>query len=111
MYKLFSGTSNPSLSQEVAELLKHPLSESEVVRFDNSEVRVKINEDVKNDTSIVIQTGANPTDSSYMELFLFCDALRRSEAKKVVAFIPYLGYARQNIQHRDGECVSIHVII
>jgi len=46
-----------------------------------------------------------------MELFFFCDALRRQEAKKVYAVIPYFGYARQDVQHRPGECVSANVII
>jgi ribose-phosphate pyrophosphokinase len=46
-----------------------------------------------------------------MELFFFCDALRRQEAKKVIGVIPYFGYARQDIQHRSGECVSVNVII
>jgi ribose-phosphate pyrophosphokinase len=46
-----------------------------------------------------------------MELFFFCDALRRQEAKKVIGFVPYFGYARQDIQHRDGECISANVVI
>ena len=46
-----------------------------------------------------------------MELFFTGDALKRSEAKKVTAVIPYFGYARQNIQHRSGEDVSANVII
>jgi ribose-phosphate pyrophosphokinase len=46
-----------------------------------------------------------------MELFFFCDALRRQEAREVIGVIPYFGYARQDIQHRTGECVSANVII
>jgi len=111
MFKLFSGTANPELSQEVASLLKIPLSEAEIVRFANSEVRVRIIDRVKNRTCIVIQPTSNPTDANLMELFLFCDSLRRLEAHKVIGFIPYFGYARQDIQHRMGECVSANVVI
>lgn len=111
MLKLFSGTSNPTLSQEVAKLLKTPISSSEVIRFENSEVRVRINEEIKNQDCIVIQPTANPTDTNLMELFFFCDSLRRSEAKKVIGILPYFGYARQDFQHREGECVSANVII
>jgi len=46
-----------------------------------------------------------------MELFFFCDALRRQEASKVIGVIPYFGYARQDVQHRPGECVSANVVI
>lgn len=109
--KLFTGTANPKLSQEIAKLLKTPLAKSETIRFGNSEVRVRICEDVKNQDCVVIQPTANPTDTNLMELFFFCDALRRCEAKKVIGVLPYFGYARQDVQHRAGECVSVNVII
>jgi len=111
MIKLFSGTANPKLSQEVAKLLNLALAKAEVTRFHNSEVRVHIQDEVKNQTCVIIQPTANPTDTNLMELFFFCDALRRQEAKKVVGVIPYFGYARQDVQHRPGECVSANVII
>src|SRR3989338_5768718 len=111
MFKLFSGTSNPKLAAGVSRLLHLPLAASEVVRFENSEIRVRVNEDVKNHTCVLIQSTSNPTDTHLMELFFFCDALRRQEAKKVIGIIPYFGYARQDVQHRPGECVSVNVII
>ncbi|MBI2641783.1 ribose-phosphate pyrophosphokinase [Candidatus Roizmanbacteria bacterium] len=111
MLKLFSGSAHPKLSDEVAKLLKISLSKAEVVRFGNSEVRVTIQEDVRDKTCVLIQPTVNPTDAHLMELLLFCDALRRQEAKYVVGYIPYFGYARQDIQHRPGECVSANVVI
>lgn len=111
MFKLFSGTSNPKLATSVSHLLNLPLAASEVVRFENSEIRVRVHEDVKNNTCVLIQSTSNPTDTHLMELFFFCDALRRQEAKKVIGIIPYFGYARQDVQHRPGECVSVNVII
>lgn len=111
MLKLFTGSANPNLSQDVSRLLKIPLSQSQVVRFDNSEVRVSIKEKVKNATCIVIQPTSNPTDTHLMELFFFADALKRNGAKEIIAFIPYFGYARQNREHLPGEAVSANVII
>lgn len=111
MIKIFSGTSNPKLSFEVSRLLKYPISLSEVVRFDNSEVRVTIKEKVKNSTCIVIQSTSNPTDTHLMELFFFADALKRNGASEIIAFIPYFGYARQNREHLPGEAVSANVVI
>lgn len=111
MFKLFSGTAHPSLSNEVARLLNIPLSKAEVLRFGNSEVKVTIDEDVKNSLCVVIQSTSNPTDTNIIELAFFCDALKRKEAKKVYGIIPYFGYAKQNMQHRPGECVSANVII
>jgi len=111
MLKLFSGTSNQPLSTKIAESVGQPLAKVEVVRFENSEVRVRVEEDVKNDTCVIIQSTSNPTNTNLMELFLMADALRREEARRVIAMIPYFGYARQDIQHRPGECVSANVII
>lgn len=109
--KLFSGTANPRLAEEVAKILGIPLAKSEVVRFDNSEVRVRVEEDVRDEKCVVIQSTSNPTDTHLMELFFFCDALRREQARRITVVMPYFCYARQNIQHRPGEAVSAHVVI
>lgn len=109
--KLFSGTSNPKLSEDVAKHIGISLAKSEVTRFKNSEVRVQIQEDVKHDTCVIIQSTSNPTDTNLMELYLMVDALHREEARRLVGVLPYFGYARQDIQHRPGECVSANVVI
>jgi len=109
--KLFSGSANPNLSQEVASLLGMKISPAETVRFANSEVKVVIKTKVVDKTCVVIQPVANPTDTNLMELVFFCDALRREEAKKVIGIIPYFGYARQDIQHQKGESVAATVVV
>ena len=111
MFKLFSGSANSKLSSEVSKLLNVPISKSEVTRFDNSEIRVTIQEKVKDEVCVIIQSTANPTDTHLMELFFYADALKRMEAKKIIAFVPYFGYARQNREHRVGESVSVNVVI
>lgn len=109
--KIFSGSSNPQLSEGVAESAGTSLAKVNVTRFKNSEVRVRIEEDVKHDTCVIVQSTSNPTDTNIMELYLMCDALKREEARRVIGVVPYFGYARQDIQHRPGECVSANVII
>jgi ribose-phosphate pyrophosphokinase len=111
MFKLFTGSSNPQLTQEVANLLKITVSKAEIIRFDDSEVKVTIQEQVKDEICVILQSTSNPTDTNLMELFFFADALKRVEAKKIIAFIPYFGYARQNREHRAGESVSVNVVI
>ncbi len=111
MLKIFSGKANLPLSEEVSKILNTPLSKNEVVRFDNSEVKVTIKEKIKDNICFVIQPTANPTDTNLMELFFFADALKRNGAKEIIGVIPYFGYARQNREHLPGECVSANVII
>lgn len=109
--KLFSGTANSQLTKKVAEVLQITLSKCEVVTFANSEIRVTIQEEVKDEACVVIQPTSNPTDTHLMELLFFADALKREGARKILGVTPYFGYARQNIQHRKGEAVSANVVI
>lgn len=111
MIKLFSGTNSSDLTRKIAKISGIPIAKAEVVRFENSEVRVRITDKVKDQTCAVVQSTSDPTDANILELLFFCDALKRSGAKKVIAVVPYFGYARQNIQHREGEDVSSHVVI
>jgi len=111
MIKLFSGSANPLLSEEVAHLLNLPLSKAKIIRFTNSEIKVRIEEKVKDTICFVIQPTSNPTDTHLMELLFFADALKRNGAKKLIAVVPYFGYARQNREHLPGESVSVNVVI
>ncbi len=107
---IFSGSAHALLAHSIASNLKVKLAKSTVERFPNSECKVTITTPVINDTCIVVQPTNNPTDENLMELVLFCDALKRCEAKSVIGVIPYLGYTRQDRQHRAGECVSLNVV-
>jgi len=109
--KLFSGSSNVPLAEGIAKELGISLSDSKITHFSNSETKVQILEDVRDEICVVVQTTSNPTDTHLMELFLFCDALRRQEARKVIGIIPFFGYARQDMQHFEGESVSAHMVI
>jgi len=52
-----------------------------------------------------------PVDTNYFELFFLADAAKRSGARSVTAVVPYLGYQRQDHVFRDGEAVSLEVIV
>lgn len=108
--KVFSGNSNLGLANELAKKLNIKLGEVEITKFPNSEKRIMVKEDVRDKICFLIQSFSNPTDENIMEFLLFCDALKRSEAEKIIAIIPYFGYARQNMQFREGECISANVV-
>lgn len=108
---VFAGSANPRLASAYASSHSFRMGNSSIDRFANSEIKVTIEEDVAGKTCIVVQSISNPANDRFMELAFFIDALKRSSAKEVKLIIPYFGYARQNIQHRVGECVSAHVVI
>lgn len=109
--KLFSGSSNPRLAKKVADALQIEISPIETMIFPDGERRVKLNDSVVEEDTVVIQSTNTPVDQNYIELFFIIDALKRSGAKSVTAVIPYLGYQRQDHVFRDGEVVSLDVMI
>ena len=109
--KIFSGTSNRPLAQKISENLGIQLSDLEILVFPDGEKRITILDKVLDENTLVVQSTSNPADENYMQLFFIVDALKRSGAKSVAAVIPYLGYQRQDHVFRDGEAVSLQVII
>lgn len=107
---IFSGNSNLPLSERIALELETSLNKREIIRFADSECRVKVEEEVEGRDVLVIQSLSNPVDENLMEMLLLGDAIKRGEARKVIAVLPYHGYARQDRIHRSGECLSAHVV-
>ena len=106
----FSGNSNPSLASQVTSQLGIQLGKAEIIRFADSECRVRIEEDVEGKDIFIIQSLVNPVDENLMEFLLLGDAVKRGEARKIIAVLPYHGYARQDRVHRPGECLSAQVV-
>jgi len=109
--KIFSGTSNKPLAEKVALKLNTKLSPLDIFVFPDGEKRVRVIDNVVDEETVIIQSTSNPADHNYMEIFFIADALKRSGAKSITAVIPYLGYQRQDHVFRDGEAVSLEVII
>jgi len=107
---IFSGSSNTHLANEIAKELNLHLGKVEIVRFADSECRVRIEEDVEGKDVFIIQSLADPVDEHLMELLLMGDAVKRGEARKIIAVLPYHGYARQDRVHRPGESLSAQVV-
>ncbi len=108
---IFSGRSCPKLAAKIAEVNHLSLGKLECVTFANSEIKVRILSEVKDQEVIIVQATSFPTNDNLMELLLMIDACRRGKAKSLTVLIPYLGYARQNLQHLPGECVSLNVVV
>lgn len=109
--KIFSGSSNKPLAEKIANKLNLELSPVEIHVFPDGERRVKLNDEVVDEDTVVVQSTATPVDQNYMELFFIVDALKRSGARSITAVIPYLGYQRQDHVFREGESVSLQVMI
>ncbi|MFA5863073.1 MAG: ribose-phosphate pyrophosphokinase [Phycisphaerae bacterium] len=94
--KIFSGNSNIPLAEKIAEYLGTRLGQSRFTRFPDSEIMVKVEEDVRGCDIFVIQSICDPVNEHLMELLIFIDCMRRASAQRITAVIPYFGYARQD---------------
>lgn len=109
-FKIFSGTSHPELAKRVVGELKIPLGNIEIKRFASHEIYVRIGESVRGHHVYVVQTATASVNEDYMELFLMCDALKRSFAKSVHVILPYYGYSRQDRVAEPREALSARLI-
>ncbi len=94
--KLFSGTANRPLAQLIANKLGVQLERTEIGKFSDGETRVELTDNVRGSKAFIIQPTCAPTNDNMMELILMADALHRSSASKIIAVVPYFGYARQD---------------
>ncbi len=94
--KIFTGNSNLPLAEKIADYLGMKLGQSRITRFPDSEVLVKVEEDVRGCDVFVIQSLCDPVNENLMELLIFIDCLRRASAQRITAVLPYFGYARQD---------------
>jgi ribose-phosphate pyrophosphokinase len=99
-FLIIAGNSNQALAQELAKQLHMPLTKATVDRFNDGEINIQINENVRNKSVYIIQSTARSANASIndniMELYLLARALKRSSAKEITAIIPYYGYGRQD---------------
>jgi ribose-phosphate pyrophosphokinase len=103
--KVFAGASHPHLAQEICDALGIPLGKSHTTRFSNENLKVKIDENVREQDVFVVQTSCPPLSEHVIELLILLDALKHSSAKRVTAVIPYFPYARSD--KKDEPRISI----
>jgi ribose-phosphate pyrophosphokinase len=93
---IFSGNSNPLLTQKICEYLKMPLGGAKVKTFSDGEIQIEIDENVRAKDVFVVQSTCYPVNHNLVELLLMIDAFKRSSSRRITAVIPYYGYARQD---------------
>ncbi len=108
--KLFGGTSNPILTQEVCDYLGTQPGKITAKTFSDGEVQVEIGENVRGRDVFVLQSTCPPVNDNLMQLLIIMDALRRASAKRITAVIPYYGYARQDRKVKPRVPISAKLV-
>ncbi len=109
-FKIFSGTANEPLADEVCHFLGMPRGQAQVIRFRDGECYVQIQENVRGADVFVMQPTCRPVDEHLMELLLMIDALKRASARRITAVMPYFGYARQDRKDKPRSPISSKLV-
>ncbi len=109
-FKIFSGSANEPLADEICNFLGMTRGQCHVTRFSDGEVYLQILENVRGADVFVVQPNSFPVDQHLMELLLMIDALKRASARRITPVIPYFGYARQDRKDKPRVPVSSKLV-
>ncbi len=109
-FKLFSGTANPRLAEDVGKHIGVTVGQVKLQRFADGEVYFQLLENVRGVDVFVVQPTCYPVDQHLIELLIMIDALKRASAARITAVVPYYGYARQDRKDRPRVAISAKLI-
>ena len=109
-FKIFSGTANEALADEVCAFLGLTRGQAMITRFRDGECYLQVQENVRGADVFVMQPTCRPVDEHLMELLLMIDALKRASARRITAVIPYYGYARQDRKDKPRVPISSKLV-
>lgn len=102
--KIFSGTGSKAVAQRIAERFGTRLGNVKMQRFSDGEFQPSFEETVRGSNVYLVQSTFAPSDNLF-ELLMMVDAAKRASAGRIVAVLPYFGYARQD--RKDKPRVAI----
>ncbi|MFB2833778.1 ribose-phosphate pyrophosphokinase [Floridanema evergladense] len=108
--RLFSGSANIPLAQEVARYLGMDLGPMLHKDFADGEIYIQIQESIRGCDVYLIQPTCRPVNDHLMELLIMIDACRRASARQVTAVIPYYGYARADRKTAGREAITAKLV-
>ena len=109
-FKLFSGSANRALADEIGRHIGVTVGEAKLQRFADGEVYFQLLENVRGVDVFVVQPTCYPVDQHLVELLVMIDALKRASAARITAVVPYYGYARQDRKDRPRVAISAKLI-
>ncbi|XP_008777245.1 ribose-phosphate pyrophosphokinase 1-like [Phoenix dactylifera] len=108
--RIFSGTANLPLAQEVASYIGLNLGKINIKCFADGEIYVQLQESVRGCDVFLVQPTCAPANENLMELLVMIDACRRASARTITAVIPYFGYARADRKTQGRESIAAKLV-
>lgn len=107
--KIFAGTGSQHLAESICKSYGCQLGKINIQKFSDGEIQPIFLESIRGDVVFLIQSTYSPSDN-LMELLLMIDAARRASAYKIVAVLPYYGYARQDRKDRPRVAIGSKLV-
>ena len=107
--KIFSGRATKQLAEKIADSYGIPLGNVIVTDFSDGEFQPSFEETVRGQDVFIIQSTMPPSDSLF-ELLLMIDAAKRASARKIIAVIPYFGFARQDRKDKPRVAIGAKLV-
>jgi ribose-phosphate pyrophosphokinase len=107
--KIFSGSGSQYLAEQIAKKYGVSLGKCVTQKFSDGEIQPAFQESIRGDMVFLVQSTFAPSDN-ILELLLMIDAARRASAYKVIAVIPYYGYARQDRKDKPRVAIGSKLI-
>lgn len=107
--KIFSGTSSRRLTELICKRYGSQQGKVNIQQFSDGEIQPVFMESIRGDMVFLVQSTHSPADN-LMELLLMIDAARRASADKIIAVIPYYGYARQDRKDRPRVAIGSKLV-
>ena len=107
--KFFTGRASRYLAEKIVESYGTTLGKCEVLQFSDGEFQPRFDESIRGCTVFIIQSTIPPMDN-LMELLMMIDAARRASAYKVIAVMPYFGWARQDRKDRPRVPITAKLV-
>ncbi len=107
--KVFSGTNTKYLAEEICNSLGCSLGKLNIQRFADGEFGVSYEESIRGSYVFLVQS-TFPNADNLMELLLMIDAAKRASAYKIIAVIPYFGWARQDRKDKPRVAIGAKLV-
>ena len=108
--RLFAGSANIPLAEEVTRYLGIDLGPMVRKRFADGELYVQIQESIRGCDVYLLQPTCHPVNDNLMELLIMIDACRRASARQITAVLPYYGYARADRKTAGRESITAKLV-
>jgi ribose-phosphate pyrophosphokinase len=108
--RLFSGTANQLLAEEIARYLNVSLDGVDIIEFPNENIFIRLHQSVRGQDVFVIQPTCAPVNYNIMELLIMIDTLKRASADRITAVIPFYSYGRTDKKDQPRVPITARLI-